>query len=167
MEKIKKAKGILLLLVLACISSAAIAQETDRMGKRRHFSPEEFQARQQAYITEKADLSQKEADAFFPLYFEMQKKKFDLERNVRKGIKRGSKERMSEEQCAEFVNSMADVKIEVAKLEKEYTAKYLKVIPACKLLDIQRAEMSFQRDLMKNMIQRHENRDRNNNSKKR
>ena len=61
---------------------------------------------------------------------------------------------MSEEQCAAFINKMADVKIEIAKLEKEYTAKYLKTIPPQKLLKVQRALITFQRDLMHKMTQR-------------
>ena len=46
---------------------------------------------------------------------------------------------------------MADVKIEVAKLEREYTDKYLEVLPACKVRKVQFAEGSFQRHLMKEM----------------
>lgn len=142
-----------LLLLLVAITASAQEQQN----KRPHFSPEEFQAKQRAYITEKAELSPEEADAFFPLFFELQMKKFDLERAARKDFKRQRGEQMTEEECRNFVYNMADVKLEVAKLEREYTDKYLEVLPACKVLRVQHAENSFQRDLMKKMIERHGN----------
>lgn len=141
--------------ILLCSLASISAQEKQQQqeGKRKHFSHVEFQAKQKEYITRKAQLTPEEVDAFFPLFFELQKKKFTLERDARRSINKKRGEKMNEEQCREFVNKMSDVKIEVAKLEKEYTEKYLKVIPACKLLGVQHAEISFQRDLMKKMMQ--------------
>ena len=149
-------RNILASLLLFVIALTASAQE--QQNKRPHFSPEEFQAKQKAYITEKAELSAEEAEAFFPLFFELQKKKFELERNARKDFKRQRGEQMSEEECRKFVYNMADIKIEVAKLEREYTDKYLEVLPACKVRRVQHAENSFQRDLMKKMMEHRNNR---------
>lgn len=153
-------KAILSLAIMLCSIAGMTAQEKQQPGKRRHFSHEEFQAKQKEYITRKAQLTPEEAEAFFPLFFELQKKKFTLERDARRSIKKKRGEKMNEEQCREFVNKMSDVKIEVAKLEKEYSAKYLNVIPACKLLGVQHAEISFQRDLMKKMIEHRSGREK-------
>ena len=117
-----------------------------------HISPEEFKNKQKEFITRKADLTTEEADAFFPLYFELQKKKFELERNARKESKKPRGEKMTEEECRAFAYRMADNKIEIAKLEREYTDKYLKVISACKLQRVMFAEGMFQRHLMKEMM---------------
>ena len=130
-----------------------LTANAQQQGKKPHFSPEEFQAKQRAYITEKAGLSPEEADAFFPLFFELQKKKFELERNARKDFRKQRGEQMSEEECRAFVYNMADVKIEIAKLEREYTDKYLNVLTPCKVRRVQYAEGSFQRDLMKKMME--------------
>ena len=137
------------LLMLFTTLTASAQQQ----GGKPHFSPEEFQAKQRAYITEKAELSPEEADAFFPLFFELQKKKFELERNARKDFRKQRGEQMSEEECRAFVYNMADVKIEIAKLEREYTDKYLNVLTPCKVRSVQHAEGSFQRDLMKKMME--------------
>ena len=147
-------KSIFASLLLFIVAITASAQENN---KKPHFSPEEFQAKQRTYITEKAELSPEEADAFFPLFFELQKKKFDLERNARKDFRKQPGEKMTEEECRRFVYNMADVKIEVAKLEREYTDKYLEVLPPCKVRRVQQAETSFQRDLMKKMTERRAN----------
>ena len=148
-------KITILFVIMLCAITGTHAQhkKMEQKSRRRHFSPEEFQARQREYITDKAELTAEEAEAFFPIFFELQKKKFSLEREARKGINMKRGEKMSEEQCRQFVDKMGDVKIEVAKLEKEYCTKYLKVLPACKLMRIQHAEISFQRDLMKRMPQ--------------
>ena len=138
-----------LLLLLTAVTASA----QERPINKPHFSPEEFQAKQKAYITEKADLTDQEAEAFFPLFFELQKKKFELERNVRKEFKKERGEQMTEEECRDFVYKMADTKIEIAKLEREYTDKYLQVLPPCKLRRVQHAEGMFQRDLMKKMTE--------------
>ena len=131
--------------------TTASAQENQK--DRPHFSPEEFKAKQQAYITEKAELTAEEAEAFFPLFFELQKQKFDLERNARKDFKKSRNEKMTEDECRNFVYNIADAKIEIAKLEREYVDKYLKVLSPCKLRRVQHAEGSFQRDLMKKMTE--------------
>ena len=144
---------------------AAITASAQDNKRKPHFSPEEFQAKQRAYITEKAELTTEEADAFFPLFFELQKKKFELERNARKDFKRQRGEKMSEEECRKFVYNMADVKIEVAKLEREYTDKYLQVLSPCKVRRVQFAEGSFQRDLMKKMTERRDKAQKEKNAK--
>ena len=149
-------RHLLTSLLLFFIAITASAQGQQR--NKPHFSPEEFQAKQQAYITEKAGLTPEEAEAFFPLFFELQKKKFDLERDARKDFKKQRNEQMSEEECRQFVYNMADVKIEIAKLEREYTDKYLEVLPPCKVRKVQHAENSFQRDLMKKMMEHRNNR---------
>lgn len=150
----KKPLFLSLFLFLAAIASNA--QEARR--DRPHFSPEEFQEKQRTYITEKADLSPEEADAFFPLFFELQKMKFELEHDSRKNFKKRCNENISEEECRNIVYHMADTKVEIAKLEREYTDKYLEVLPACKVRKVLHAECTFQRDLMKKMTEHRNNR---------
>ncbi|MBR2607353.1 MAG: hypothetical protein IKC70_05425 [Bacteroidaceae bacterium] len=54
---------------------------------------------------------------------------------------------------------MADAKIKIAQLEKSYIEKYLKIIPAQKILDVQRAEDRFQREMIKNMARDQQKKD--------
>ena len=151
-------KTLFTFAIILLTATASMAQEHNQPKNKRPFSPEEFQAKQKAFITEKAALTPEEADAFFPLFFELQKKKFEIEHNVRKDARKPHGEKMSEEECREFVYKMADTRIEISKLEREYTDKYLKVLSACKLQKVLHAEGAFQRHLMKEMIQSRENR---------
>ena len=138
-----------LFLVLLCVT--ATAQENRQEHPQRRFSQQEFQEHQRKFISEQAKLTQEEADAFFPLFFELQKKKQEINKASREkaGLKRG--ERPTEEMCILMVNDRADAKVKIAQLEKEYIALYLKAIPAEKILHIQFAEERFQREILKKM----------------
>ena len=144
-------KTLFTFAIILLTATASMAQEHNGPKEKRPFSPEEFQAKQKAFITEKAALTPEEAEAFFPLFFELQKKKFKIEHNVRKDARKPHGEKMSEEECREFVYRMADTKIDIAKLEREYTDKYLNVLSPCKLQKVLHAEGAFQRHLMKEM----------------
>lgn len=144
-------KRLFTLAIALLAITVSMAQEHSGPKEKRPFSPEEFKARQRAFITERAALTTEEADAFFPLFFELQKKKFEIEHNVRKDARKPQGEKMNEEECREFVYRMADTKIEIARLEREYTDKYLNVLSACKLQKVLHAEGAFQRHLMKEM----------------
>ena len=146
-------KTLFTFAIILLTATASMAQEHNQPKNKRPFSPEEFQAKQKAFITEKAALTPEEADAFFPLFFELQKKKFEIEHNVRKDARKPHGEKMSEEECREFVYKMADTRIEISKLEREYTDKYMTVLSACKLHKVLHAEGAFQRHLMKEMTQ--------------
>ncbi len=153
-------KALFTIAIAIIAVTAATAQEHRAPNQKPHFSPEEFQAKQRSHITEKAGLTPEEAENFFPLFFELQQKKFEIERGTRKDIKKPRGEKMTEEQCREFAYNMADAKIEIAILERAYIDKYLQVLSACKLHKVLRAENSFQRDLMKRMIQRRDEHNR-------
>ena len=150
-------RALFTIAVAMLVITASTAQERNHNRERKPFSHEEFQAKQRQFA-EKAVLTQEEADAFFPLFFELQKKKFEIEREVRKASRKPQGEKMNEDECREHVYRAADTKIEIAKLEREYTDKYLKVLSACKLQKVLHAEGAFQRHLMKEMIQSRENR---------
>ena len=155
-------KKILFTLAISLLTAtASVAQENNNAREKRPFSPEEFQAKQRTFIAEKAELTAEEAEAFFPIFFELQKKKFEIEHNARKETRKPRGEKMTEEECREYVYKMADTKIEIAKLEREYTDKYLGVISACKLRKVLHAEGAFQRHLMKEMIKSREERKQN------
>ena len=59
-------KRLIFLLTMVMVVASLNAQDTKR---RERLSPEQFQARQQEYLTKVAELSEQEAKEFFPLYF--------------------------------------------------------------------------------------------------
>lgn len=125
------------------------------MSARAHFpqrlSPEEFRARQQAYLTERIGLTDEEATKFFPLYFELQDKKKEVNDEYWKLFHRDATKEMSEKEFKKFLIKNFDTRIEVAELEKTYIDKFLKVISAQKLSKLYMAEANFHREMLKGM----------------
>ena len=152
-------KKLILILTLFCCSTIFVVAQQQQ---KKNFSHEEYCKNQKEFITKHAKLTPEEAEKFFPLFFELQKSKWEINKNSRKQIRKKERgEKPTEEEYNNLVNEIADAKIKIAKLEKSYIEKYLQIIPASKIYDVQRAEDRFQREMIKNMARgRHK---RNNN----
>ncbi len=117
------------------------------------FSPAEYWRQQKEFFTQKAGLTDDEANAFFPLYNELQQKKRDLNREIRMIMRPEMGVQPSEEQSLKAIDAMADVNIKIAELEKEYLQKFKQVLPASKILKIQNAEEQFNSQILKDIQQ--------------
>lgn len=150
-------KYLLILILLCCSATITVAHPQ----QKRHFSHEEFCKRQQEFITKHAKLTPTEAENFFPLFFELQKKKWEINKEARKRVKKEHGQELTDEGYNKLVNEIADAKIKIAQLEKSYIEKYLKIIPAQKILDVQRAEDRFQREIIKKMARGQQKKENN------
>lgn len=118
-------------------------------GCDQRLSKEEFRARQQAYITEKAGLTAAEAEDFFPLYFELQDRKHQLNDEAWKLMREGKKEGVTEARYDEIMESVYDARIAADRLEKSYYGKFKKILSSKKIYLVQQAEMRFYRELLR------------------
>ncbi len=144
----------LLFLFLLLIGSASQLQA---QGKKQHdcLSPEEFRAKQQAYITEKAELNKEEAATFFPVYYELQDKKKKINDQVWNCIRQGKSPNITEKQYEGLIDQILDRRIEADELEKNYYQQFKKLLPASKLFKVQHAEIKFHREVLKGANKRH------------
>ena len=106
--------------------------------QKAKLSKEEFRNIQEKFITEKANLTTKEAKQFFPLYFELQDRKTALNKEAWKKIRKVKEENVSESEYGQLIEDVI-----------EYVRKYKKILSAKKIFEIQRAEMKFHRELLK------------------
>lgn len=120
-------------------------------GCDQRLSKDEFRARQQAYITEKAGLTPQEAEAFFPLYFELQDRKHQLNEEAWQLMREGKKENLTDDRYDEIMEEVYDARIASDRLEKTYYGKFKKILSSKKIYQVQRAEMRFHRELLKGM----------------
>lgn len=127
-----------------------LARATDGCDQQR-MSPEEFRAKQQAYITEKAGLSKDEAAKFFPIYFELQDRKKKLNDDAWDLLRKGKEENVTEKQYGEILEGMYDLRIASDRLDKTYYEKFKQILSCKKIYMVQKAEMHFHRELLKNM----------------
>lgn len=117
------------------------------------FSAAEYWNQQKAFFTEKAGLTQEEADAFFPIYNELQQKKRELNRETRRFMREAATAGASEDQSLKAIEAQAETNIKIAELEKEYLKKFKEVLPASKILKVQNAEEQFNSQMLKDIQQ--------------
>ena len=117
--------------------------------KQEKCSEEEFRAKKQAYLKEKAGLTTEEAQAFFPLYFELQNKKKLTNKEIWKKAGKGMKSETKENEYKEIIDSFLVSQQIILDLEKEYIEKYRKVLSDKKIYMIYRAEIKFNRNMLK------------------
>lgn len=134
-----------LITLFACllICCPSFAQDKQRC------SEDEFRMKKQAYITEKAGLTSEEAQAFFPIYFELQEKKKEKNKKTWSNARKGMKPETSEEEYQEIINQHFNSQHEILDLEKEYIDKYRKVLTDKKIYMVYRAEIKFNRNMLK------------------
>ena len=139
----KKRLYSFILAITACLIS--LQAQPSKLSK------EEFRQRQQAFITEKAGLKPEEAKEFFPLYFELQDKKQEYNKTAWQKQRKGKDNNTTEDEYAQIIEDVIQARIDVDRLELEYIRKYKKILSAKKIYLIQKAEMRFHRELLKNM----------------
>ena len=147
-------KFFLVIVALFCLSG--ICAQDQQQGKGWRMSPDEYRNRQQEFITRRADLTEVEASAFFPVYFELQKQKMELNGELRRKMRAAWKDQLTEEEAAVLVEEMADMKLKCDQLDKDYLQKFVKLIPATKMMKVQMAEEEFRRELLRDMEHGHE-----------
>lgn len=140
----------LIVLMLVFLSFGSVISLAAGRSEQR-LTKEEFRAKQQAFITEKAGLSEDEAEKFFPLYFELQDEKKQLNDKAWKLMRQGRKDNVSEEQYEEILEGVYDARIASDELEKSYFEKFRKILSCKQIYEVQQAEMRFHREWLKNM----------------
>lgn len=112
---------------------------------------EKIKAEKISFFTGKLDLTPAEAQAFWPVYNEFDKKRFELQRQIHE-FERMPEEKyktLSESEIEKMTNNyLASFETE-ANLIKEYHQKFLKVLSKKKVLMIYRTENEFRSYLIR------------------
>ncbi len=135
-------KKILLLFISLMSLTQASAQFWNNNTPK--FDPQQFQANMEQFITTEAALTPKQAEVFFPVYREMQKKQrviYDQQRRLRH-IKP-----TDEAGCRDAIQKSDDCELQLKEIQQQYHKKFMKVLPASKVYDVLRAEEKFHRQI--------------------
>ena len=130
----------------------------ERMAQRdeeRKKQFEEFKAKRVAYITGELNLTEKEAQVFWPVCNELQEKKFELHRANREELKSiiqkiRTNEPVSDEEYAKIIRANTEIKVKEAELDKLYFDRMIKILPTEKVFKYQRAEQRFAQQIIEN-----------------
>ena len=141
----------LITLLLLCTAHATA------QGNRGRVSAEEFKAKQQEYYTKKAGLTEEEAEKFFPLYFELQEKKRKINRKINQLVQDSKKQSSDATNYEALVDRILNLRMECDKIERANVVRYREFLSDKKIFKIITAEMSFHRDMLKNVQKKEDN----------
>ena len=119
---------------------------------------EQVQVERIAYFTEKMGLTPEEAQLFWPIYNEMDTKRTALFEERAAIIQKfvSQPDNLTERQITEQLNRLATIQQQESALPAEYDAKFRKVLPARKVMNLYVAEMGFRNYLLQNIRYRRE-----------
>lgn len=157
-------KRLLITLSLVIVFGiTCFAQRGDGRGQGKMRA--QIEAQKISYITQTLDLTPEEAQVFWPVYNQLDKKK-EVIRQRGKVLYRKLHHHMdslSEKELVSISDELIDMKLEEAKLKKEYHLKFKKVLPTKKILNLYHTEKKFQGMLLKRIKDRGRHSQRNKN----
>ncbi len=148
--KITDMKNILItLLLISGISSGLIAQNCSDNCKKK----EQIKAQKVAFITDKLQLTVEEAQQFWPVYNEMNKKSDDIDLQVRSIVQnyKKNKETLSNQEIENMADKMMELEASSSKLDQEYYLKFKKILPIQKIMELNQAERQFKHELLQQL----------------
>lgn len=148
-------KSILVIVMLFSIT-ATHAQNDKR---------EKMEALKVAFITEKLDLTTKEAKAFWPIYNEFNQKRMEASKGMGHGPEddgppHGDRpempdepnfDKMTDAQIEAFIDERHQQEQQMLDLKIEYMIKYKKVLPIRKIAALMHVEKDFRKEILKKM----------------
>lgn len=142
-------KKLLLISILSVITcTALIAQDK---GAPRSEIFEKIKAEKISFFTEKLSLTPSEAQAFWPVYNEFERKRFEIQHQIH-DFERMPNEKiatLSESEIEKMTSNYIGAFEKEAQLLKEYNKQFLKVLPKKKVLMMYRTENEFRGHLIR------------------
>lgn len=114
---------------------------------------EKLESAKIAFITQRIDLSPREAEKFWPVYNQFQREMRGLLRERREEMKAGK-----DMPANERIDRQLDLEGQILELKKRYTREFGKVISADKIVRLFQAEKDFKAELIKELQERKERR---------
>ena len=142
-------KRHLVALLFCCAltwSSTAVLAQTSRPQDRK----ESVEAAKMAFLTDKMGLTTEQSQKFWPLYNEYEAKRRELVKAYRSGY-RQDVDQLSEQEAKARLDSMFSTQEKELELEKEYVARYQRVITPNQIIKLYRSEREFTKLLLKKL----------------
>ncbi|SIR14950.1 hypothetical protein [Pontibacter lucknowensis] len=140
-------KRLPFILLLFCAftfgSTAAMAQSGRPQDKN-------VEAAKVAFLTDKMELTAEQSQKFWPLYNEYETKRRELVRSYRSGY-REDVDQLSDQEAKARLDGMFSTRERELELEKEYVARYQRVISSNQIIKLYRSEREFTKLLLKKL----------------
>lgn len=140
-------KRLLTICLLAAISLGTFAQDKECKQEKMH---EKFQADKVAFLSQKMDLSVKEAEAFWPIYNEYSKASEEVHKAVMDAVGKIHKaEELTDAEASAAIDALLAAQKKENELQAQYTEKFKKVLPVKKVAAFFAAEDAFRKHLFR------------------
>ena len=139
-------KVISVLCALTVLAAGAFAQGPGPRRGNDEGWRERVRSEKVAFLTEEIDLTESEAQVFWPIYNEIQKAQrdgFDAVKNAYDAMAKGVEEKKGSKEMEKLVKAYIDAKEKNEGIETKYLNKLLKVLPAEKVARYYVAEEKF------------------------
>lgn len=123
-----------------------------KRGERPPFDKEKFNREIQDYIISKAGLLPREAEAFFPIYFEMKEKTRNQQRKIENAYRRADRQNMGNTDCERVLNEAEKMEQKLNRIRSQYMKRLRKALSAQKLVKALNADQNFGRDQFRKMF---------------
>ena len=134
-----------IVIMMMAMLTSALAQP-----KGERFSPKEFRAHLEEFISKEAGLTASEGKAIFPIFHEMKEKQFKAQDKIFRLKRNGPASNASDKEFANAIQKIKNLEVEKAETEEEYYKKMCKAISARKVFLVMRAEDKFHRRMINN-----------------
>lgn len=134
-------------LILWCFFWAAVAgAQTFDEDEIPSTAMDRVRAQRVAFITEKIDMTSKEAEKFWPLFNEYEQEERQIRQTYRKSQKRVID--MSDEEARQYLLSRFDMEQDLLDLKRNYFLQLANIISPRKLAGFNRADLEFKKLLL-------------------
>jgi hypothetical protein len=140
-------KNILTLFLSFLLIAPVLAQD-EELSAQDLKAQEKIKAARIAFITERLGLTPEEAEKFWPVYREFTMKRQEIKQEFKDNRKNPDPKKTVEENEKESLELGLKLKQQELDLEKEYSGKLLKVVPAQKVMALRKAEDDFRKILL-------------------
>jgi hypothetical protein len=146
MKKIKfLCAMITAIILLPQIHTTAQSTSTTTFEQKK----EKIETQKVAFLTTKMELTTDESKAFWPVYNEYETKREAIRKEYKIKFKSTTADSLTEAQAKERITADLKMEQDLLDLKEVYVEKFLAVLPASKVMLLQKSEQEFKKVLLK------------------
>ncbi|SKC00983.1 hypothetical protein [Dyadobacter psychrophilus] len=138
LQLITRHRNLLIILFVALLSITAVSAQ-----RKSEEEIKRIQDAKVAIITNRLNLTPEQSTGFWPVYNEYSQKRKEIHRAQRKIINDKKAEGQTDDQVLNNLKEVQELRQKELDLEKEYQNRFLKVITASQVIELYKAERTF------------------------
>lgn len=151
---LKRYRNSFALLLLLVAGASMLGISSAHAQRRSEEEIKKIQDAKVAIITNRLNLTPEQSTGFWPIYNEYSQRRREIHRAQRKIINDKKAEGQNDEAVLDNLKEVQELRQKELDLEKEYQNRFLKVITASQVIELYKAERTFNDMLIQRLKQR-------------